>query len=59
MSLLESLTVALLNVAGISVPLVEARCRSLLKRQPSLLKVGEISEIVDTDSGAHIILRTG
>ncbi|KAG5241111.1 peptidyl-prolyl cis-trans isomerase Pin [Salix suchowensis] len=23
------------------------------------LKVGEISEIVDTDSGAHIILRTG
>ncbi|XP_051146813.1 peptidyl-prolyl cis-trans isomerase Pin1-like [Andrographis paniculata] len=23
------------------------------------LKVGEISDIVDTDSGAHIILRTG
>lgn len=24
-----------------------------------LLKVGEISDIVDTDSGVHIILRTG
>lgn len=23
------------------------------------LKVGEISDIVDTDSGAHIIMRTG
>ncbi|KAF8481597.1 hypothetical protein DFH94DRAFT_731770 [Russula ochroleuca] len=35
--------------------LVMARCRSHLKRQTFSLCIGEISDIVDTQSGVHLV----
>jgi NIMA-interacting peptidyl-prolyl cis-trans isomerase 1 len=36
-----------------------ARCRSPSRDAAFALDVGELSQVVDTDSGVHLILRTG
>lgn len=48
-----------LKASLISGPFGRGQMQKAFEETTYSLKIGEISDIVDTDSGVHIIMRTG